>query len=270
MRNWRVSALLLTAIGCGLAGIALLVSHRGYLRRNNEKPAASALLSRTEPNTMLIEPIVLEEKLAQPELQVLDTRPQTEFAKNHIPGAVHVDGKKWQELGKKDGGFRDADAWAALVGELGIGNDTHVVVYGSSLPDTARIWWTLKYLGLEHVGILNGGWAAWTREGRTSSDASPMVQPVAFKPKFQGDRLEEIDSLKQSVQAGDVTVVDARSLGEFSGKEVRGKRGGRIPGAKHLEWKELLEEDGRFKSRDELRELFQKRGIMPDQTAITC
>jgi thiosulfate/3-mercaptopyruvate sulfurtransferase len=219
---------------------------------------------------MLVEPKELEEKLAQPELQILDTRPLTEFAKSHIPGAVRVDVKKWQELGKKDGGFHDADAWAAMVGQLGIGNDTRVVVYGSSLPDTARIWWTLKYLGLNHVAILNGGWAAWTRESRTSRDADPIVQPVAFKPNFQSDRLEEIDSLKQSVQAGDVTVVDARSLGEFTGKEVRGERGGRIPGAKHLEWKELLAEDGRFKSRDQLRELFQNRGIMPDQPAVTC
>ena len=63
---------------------------------------------------------------------------------------------------------------------------------------------------------------------------SPNVEAVKFEPKFQADRLEEIDSLKKSVKSGKVTVVDARSTDEFTGKEVRGKRGGHIPGAKHL------------------------------------
>jgi thiosulfate/3-mercaptopyruvate sulfurtransferase len=93
---------------------------------------------------------------------------------------------------------------------------------------------------------------------------------VKFEPKFQADRLEEIDALKKSMKSGKVTVVDARSTEEFTGKDVRGKRAGHIPGAKHLEWKELLADDGRFKSPEQLRELFRKRGIYPEQTAVTC
>ena len=93
---------------------------------------------------------------------------------------------------------------------------------------------------------------------------------MKYEPKFQADRLEEIDSLKKSLRSGKVTVVDTRSTDEFTGKEVRGKRGGHIPGAKHLEWKELLADDGRFKSSDQLRALFGERGIQPYQTAVTC
>ena len=93
---------------------------------------------------------------------------------------------------------------------------------------------------------------------------------MKFEPKFQADRLEEIDSLKKSLRSGKVTVVDARSKDEFTGKDVRGKRGGHIPGAKHLEWKELLAEDGRFKTPEKLGELFRQRGIHPAQTAVTC
>lgn len=226
--------------------------------------------ARKEPRNMLIEPEELRKKLEQPGLRILDTRPQSEYVKGHIPGAVRVDVKTWQQLGSKDGGFHDAKAWGKEVGQLGISDGSQVVVHGSNLPDTARIWWTLKYLGLQNVAILDGGWELWSKESRPSDTSSPSTESVNFEPKFQADRLEEIDSLKRSLKSGEVAVVDARSRDEFTGQEVRGKRGGHIPGAKLLEWKELLAEDGRFKSPEQLRNLFRQRGILPDQTAVTC
>jgi thiosulfate/3-mercaptopyruvate sulfurtransferase len=233
-------------------------------------PSSSDKVSGPAIPTMLIEPAELQTKLKQPRLRVLDTRPQAEYAKGHIPGAVWVDVKCWQELGKKERGFHDSQAWADKVGPLGIDHNSQVVVYGTAPTDTARIWWTLKYLGLPGVALLNGGWQMWLKEKLPTDTSASNVEAVRFEPKFQADRLEEIDSLKQSCQAGKVTVVDARSTDEFTGKEVKGKRGGHIPGAKHLEWKELLADDGRFKSPEQLRELFRLRGIDPSQTAVTC
>ncbi len=223
-----------------------------------------------QPRTMLIEPGDLQKKLKQPGLRILDTRPPPDYAKGHIPGAVWLDVKSWHDLGKKEGGFHDAKAWGKKVGQLGISHQSQVVVYGSNLPDTARIWWTLKYLGLGNVAILNGGWQLWIKEKQPTDTSSPKVEAVKFEPKFQADRLEEMDALQKAVRSGKVTVIDARSTDEFTGKDVRGKRGGHIPGAKHLEWKELLAGDGRFKSLEQLRELFRQRGITPDQTAVTC
>lgn len=219
---------------------------------------------------MLIQPGELQKQLQRAGLRILDTRPQVEYVKGHIPEAIRLDVKNWQDLSKKEGGFHDAKAWAKEVGQLGIGLESSVVVYGSSLTDTARIWWTLKYLGVKNVTVLDGGWALWLKEKRPTDTSSPEVEAVKFEPQFQADRLEEIDSLKKSLKSGKVTVVDARSTDEYTGKEVRGKRGGHIPGAKHLEWKELLTEDGRFKSPEQLKELFKQRGIQPDQTAVTC
>jgi thiosulfate/3-mercaptopyruvate sulfurtransferase len=219
---------------------------------------------------MLTEPEKLQMSLNRPELRLLDTRPKSEYAQGHIPGAVWVDVKSWQELGRKAGGLHDAKAWGENVGRLGISSDRRVVVYGSSLPDTARVWWTLKYLGHPHVTILDGGWDLWAKEKRPTAAKEPTVAAVRFAPSFQADRLEEIDALKKSVATGRVTVVDARSAEEFTGKKVQGTRGGHIPGAKHLEWKELLAANGRFKAPEQLRELFRRRGILPDQTAVTC
>src|SRR5262249_38822695 len=148
--------------------------------------------------------------------------------------------RRWQQLGSREGGFHDEQAWGKEVGQLGIGPNSSVVVYDSPLPDTARVWWTLKYLGVENAAILDGGWERWVRENRPTDTSSPRIEAVAFQPNFQTDRLEEIDSLKTALRDGKVTVVDARSEGEFTGKDVRGKRGGHIPGATLLEWKELL------------------------------
>jgi thiosulfate/3-mercaptopyruvate sulfurtransferase len=219
---------------------------------------------------MLIEPADLEKSLNQPGLRILDTRAQSDYAASHIPRAVRVDVKSWQQLGSKDGGFHDAKAWGEKVGQLGIGHQSRVVVYGSTLPDAGRIWWTLKYLGLANVVILDGGWSLWIKEKRPTDNEMPIIEAVTFEPRFQADRLEEIDSLKKALRSNTVALLDTRSREEFTGDEVRGKRGGHIAGAKHLEWKEMVAKDGRFKSVEQLRELFRKHGITPEQTAVTC
>jgi thiosulfate/3-mercaptopyruvate sulfurtransferase len=219
-------------------------------------------------HAMLIEPAQLQERLDDPDWRILDTRSADDYAKGHIPGAVRVEVRDWQNLGRSEGGFHNTEAWAEKVGRLGIGKDSHVVVYGTRLSDAARIWWTLKYLGLGNVTLLNGGWDAWSRQERPLTNAIPKIATVPFQPRFQPDRLEEIETLKKSLPSGNVQVVDARSTDEFTGKEVRGKRGGHIPGATHLEWKELLAPDGRFKTREQLKELFRKRGILPTEPAV--
>lgn len=219
---------------------------------------------------MLIEPAELAKKLKEPSRRVLDTRPKADYAAGHVPGAAQVEVQDWQAQGKKEDGFRDAKAWGEIVGQLGIRRDSDVVVYGSNLTDTARVWWTLKYLGVSKVAILDGGWKAWAQDKLPATAEIPKIDAVRFEPAFQADRLEEIESLKKAVRAGTATVVDARSAGEFTGKDVRATRGGRLPGAKHLEWKELVSDDGRFKTPDQLRALFRERGIDPDQAAVTC
>lgn len=217
---------------------------------------------------LLIEPMELERSLQRKRLRIVDTRSKDQYSKGHIPGAVLVNVESWKELGKSEGGFQNVKAWAEKVRQLGIDANSQVVMYGSRLSDTARIWWTLKYLGLKDVMILDGGWSVWVETNRPTSTEMPRIVATEFVPELQTDRLEEIDTLKKSLRTGKVTVVDTRSDDEFTGKDVRGTRGGRIPGATHLEWKELLTADGRFKTREQLQELFRQRGILPDETTV--
>ncbi len=246
--------------------LALLALAAGPARGEPVKVVDSKAAQSEKP-LLLIEPTDLAKQLGDPKLRVLDTRSKDDYAKGHIPGAVWVDVPDWQKLGKSEGGFRNARAWGAKVGTLGIGRDSHAVVYGSAVPETARVWWLLKYLGLTNVAILNGGWDVWVKERQATDTASPKVAATEFEPRFDKDRLQEIDALKEALEGGKVKVVDARSKDEFTGKEVRGKRGGHIPGAVHLEWKELLDKDGRFKTPAQLQAMFRSRGIQPDDTA---
>lgn len=217
---------------------------------------------------MLLEPAELNERLNRQNLRILDTRSKDDYANGHIPGAVRVDVPSWQELGKSRNGFQNAKAWGEKVGALGIDRNSQVVVYGTALPDAARIWWTLKYLGVKDVIMLNGGWDGWSKAKLPVDREVPTIASRQFTPQFDSDRLEEIDSFKEAVRTGKVKAIDTRSEAEYTGAEVRGKRGGHIPGSVHLEWKELLAADGRFKSRAELRELFEQRGIAPSDTVV--
>ena len=215
----------------------------------------------TERNaSLLIEPDQLQKKLNDKTLRVLDVRSQIEYAKAHIPGAVRVESGDWKNLAVAENGLHDAEGWAKRVGSLGVTSDTHVIVYGSKVSDSARIWWLLKYVGVKNASLLNGGWEWWTKKDRPVESSTPDISPSRFEPQFQADRLAEIDSVKKSLDTENVKVVDTRSDGEFAD--------GRIPDSIHLEWTHLLSEDGRFKTTQQLNSLFRKQGILPAETAV--
>ena len=209
---------------------------------------------------LLVEPAQLQKKLDDPSVRILDARSVNEHRKGHIPGAVQVDTGDWTSLATADGGLHDSKAWAEKIGSLGIAPRSHVVVYGGRLSNAARIWWLLKYVGVENASLLNGSWETWVDSGWPVETSMSKVIVTHFKPRFQTDRLEQIDSLKNSLKLDKVKVVDTRSDSEFAG--------GRIPGSVHLEWKELVVEDGRFKTKSQLQQLFRERGIVPDETTV--
>jgi thiosulfate/3-mercaptopyruvate sulfurtransferase len=210
--------------------------------------------------SILVGADLLRDKLGDKDLRVIDVRSQAEYDKGHVPGAVRVDVGQWKDLAVAEDGLRDEKGWAEKLGPLGLQKEMHVVVYGSKLSDTARIWWSLKYVGIKNASILNGGWEWWTKTEGPIETSTAHISATPFHPDFQADRLAEIDSLKLSLKSVSIQVVDTRSDDEFNG--------GRVPGAAHLEWKELVADDGRFKSKSQLQKLFHERGIVPSVTAV--
>jgi len=116
-----------------------------------------------------IDPDQLQRKLNEKNLRVLDVRSRDQYAQGHIPGALRVDVGDWKKLATAASGLRDAKGWTDRVRPLGLTKEPHVVVYGSNLSSTARIWWLLKYVGVKNVSILDGGWEWWMKKERTAN-----------------------------------------------------------------------------------------------------
>ncbi len=220
---------------------------------------------------LLVEPAELADPQAAKEFILLDARPQTEYAQEHAPGARWVDHAAWS---KSFGEGQDAGGWSRRIGELGINAKSRVVVYDdNAAKDAARIWWILRYWGVDDVRLLNGGWKAWKAQGLPTSAQPESPQPVTFQATPRSERLATKNEILDLLRGRQLQIVDARSEGEFCGTEPLGnKRGGAIPGAKHLEWSDLLDpKTHRFKSAQELRRLFEQAGIdLNRPTASHC
>jgi thiosulfate/3-mercaptopyruvate sulfurtransferase len=226
----------------------------------------------TYPRTdLLVEPADLAK--AGGEFIVLDARDRAKFEQGHVPGALWIDHAAWAKS-FQDG--KDADTWGKRIGDLGISADAKIVVYDDDWSkEAARVWWILKYWGAGDVRLLNGGWKGWTAGSLPVEKGGPHSPPATkFAAKLQADRLATKQKLLDSLKDNRVQIIDARSEGEFCGTDPssNNKRAGAIPGAKHLEWIDLLDKTSqRFKSSDEITKLFKDAGIDPAaKTATHC
>lgn len=219
----------------------------------------------------LIEPTKLAESLADDSWVILDARDEASFAEGHIPGAIRIDHGQWAKA-FSDG--QDAAEWSQRIGELGIAADTTVVLYDDvRSKDASRIWWILRYWGLSDARLLNGGWLGWQAADLPIDDSQPSATAVQFEAVPAPVRLATKDQLIDSLADRSLQIVDTRSAAEFCGiKPLDNQRAGAVPGAKHLEWVDLIDDQThRFKPADELKRLFDAAGIRLDRpTATYC
>ena len=200
------------------------------------KAAAMEKYPRTD---LLIEPGDLAKSEAARQYIVLDARSEADYKKEHIPGARWVDHEKWSKA-FVDGG--DIEGWSQRIGLLGISPNSKVVVYDDKGVNAARIWWILRYWGVQDARLLNGDWRAWRTEGLPMTVQIPAVSQVEFKATAHAERLATKSQILDSLKDHTLQIVDARSQKEFCGIDKHdNKRGGAIPGAKNLEWSDLVD-----------------------------
>jgi thiosulfate/3-mercaptopyruvate sulfurtransferase len=203
-------------------------------------------------------------------IRVLDVRSKADFNKDHIPGAVWVDEEAARKLASTPGGLTNREAWAAWIAPLSLERDTEVVVYGADRQlSAARVWWLLGYLGVEHVGLLNGNYDLWKKGGHSVTSDHVPLKPHHFDIHFQTQRHATRDDVLNGLRSDKTQVLDARSAEEFTGADVKSKRGGHVPQACHLEWKNVVDENGRFRDPETLRAMVNKSGIKPGSTVIS-
>ena len=191
------------------------------------------------------------------------------YAEAHIPGAIGFDWKTdLQDQVRRD--FLDAQAFGELFGSRGISNEHTIVLYGDRNNwFAAYTYWYLKYYGHDDVRLVNGPREKWISEGRETTTEVPVYQRQQFAategdPDIRAKRDEVLGALESSTR-----LVDVRSPQEFSGELIAmpgyeqegAQRGGHIPGAKSIPWAQAVQEDGTFKSADELAELYSAKGV---------
>lgn len=199
------------------------------------------------------------------------------YETGHIPGAVKVD---WfttlQHPVRRD--FVTQEEFEEVCSSLGIANDTTVVFYGDKSNWFATYaFWLFSYYGHKNLKIMDGGRLKWQQEGR------PLVKEVPSYPRTQYRAQEPDESIR--AYRDDVfahirerkALVDVRSPQEYSGELLHmpnypqegALRGGHIPGAANIPWSRAVNEaDSTFKSYEELRQLYESQGILPDQDVI--
>jgi thiosulfate/3-mercaptopyruvate sulfurtransferase len=160
---------------------------------------------------------------------------------------------------------------ASLMGQLGISNETTVVGYddqGGLSP--ARLWWVLDYYGHAKAKVLNGGWNKWTKEKRPVTQEMPTPQPAQFNVHVDSQKICLVEELLVEMKRPNVVIIDARSPAEYSGFDVRAKRGGHIPGTVNIDWVRNVTNDEAktFKPAPELRKMYEAAGVTPDKDII--
>jgi thiosulfate/3-mercaptopyruvate sulfurtransferase len=179
----------------------------------------------------------LKDKVGKSDWAILDCRNLKDYAKGHIPGAISI-GKQCKKglRDKTSRVFMDTSKYEKLFGKVGIGNDTHVVIYGEhsktdTMKDTTVAFWILEYLGHDKVHVLNGGIDAWINAGYSLDNKPNMLKPATFKANVVQSRYattDEIVDIAQGTKKG-ISLIDARTANEYKGADQRSLRAGYIP-----------------------------------------
>ncbi|MCY2967815.1 MAG: rhodanese-like domain-containing protein [Planctomycetota bacterium] len=250
-------------------GVSDVRSYAGGFKEWANDPETPVL--RLAPPTARLESFdEVQKRLGQPRLRVFDVRPRADYDKGHIPGAVWVNTKPAEDRAKESGGLEDAEFWSKWVADLGLQPGDDILIYDSRRQlDSARLWVFLRLIGVERVGLLNGGFPLWVKENRPISTEPVNVEPREFSVTFRKDVVASRADVLTALKNNSAQVFDARSDKEYTGTEKRSKRNGHIPDACHLEWNSLVDEEGRFFDLPVLREKIGGAGVKPGAEVIT-
>ncbi|GAB7094505.1 sulfurtransferase [Halolamina litorea] len=230
----------------------------------------------------LVSPEWVEERLDEfqsddPDYRLVEVSVDTEaYDEGHAPGAI---GFSW-ETQLQDQTTRDILSkgdFESLLGGHGIANDSTVVFYGdNSNWFAAYAYWQFNYYGHDDVRLLDGGRDYWVENDfpLTTEEPDFPEQEYTARGPFEDVRAYRED-VENAIERG-VPLVDVRSPEEFSGEVLAppglnetAQRGGHIPGARNISWAATVNDDGTFKSADELRELYGAEGIDGDESIVT-
>ncbi|XP_074552786.1 3-mercaptopyruvate sulfurtransferase-like [Halichoeres trimaculatus] len=219
----------------------------------------------------------IRNSLIGPKLRVLDTSwylpktqrdPGAEFAQRHIPGSSFFDIDECSDRSSAfDHMLPTPSHFSRYVGQLGIGNDTHVVVYDTSdfgAYSAPRVWWMFRLFGHSLVSVLDGGFRNWLADGHPVSSEPPSPEATEFTATMEQAWVKSYEDMLDNVRTKRVQVVDARSAGRFRGVEPEPRDDtlpGHFPGAINMPFPTFMDASGKELGSAGLSKLFGDAGV---------
>src|SRR3954466_8443224 len=207
---------------------------------------------------------------ADANVRIVDMR-QSGYPEAHVPGAVYLSPVAIRDAKAPPTFLPTPAAFQQLMASLGIGDRTRVVVYDERGGIyAARLWWILNYFGHTNVALMNGGWTKWTAEHRSAATDAAVPAAAHFTARPQPKWIATAADVVGAIDKPGVKIVDARTTAEIEGRELRNiKRGGFVPSSVPVYWEDLLDPQSRaFRPADELKKIYEDRGIVPSQEVI--
>jgi thiosulfate/3-mercaptopyruvate sulfurtransferase len=201
-----------------------------------------------------------------------------DYDAGHVPGAVFVD---WtRDIVDVDdpvpAQIAKPAAFAARMGELGIGDATEVVAYDDYHHAFAgRFAWALRYYGHDAVRVLDGGWSRWVAEGRPVTSEVPRPAAARFTPRARESLYRTADEIERGLGNPEILLIDARPPEQYAGAVSAASRSGHIPGARNVPYARLTDaKTGSFLPASELSRAFADAGVdvghLPREVVVYC
>lgn len=224
----------------------------------------------------LLAPDSLSPLLKQPQTRVIDIRDPKSFAANHIPGAQNAPYGKWRGPATNPGELPDQKDLVALIQQLGLTPASHAVVVSSGADATdfgamARVYWTLKSLGLTELSIVNGGMKSWEAAKLPLTQASVQIAASQYAPQFDARWLATREQVQQHVSLSNAVLVDSRPDAFYQGRTQApaAKLAGTLPGAVQLDFNQwFVPGTALFVEADQARQIAAKIQTPNGQDAV--
>lgn len=205
----------------------------------------------------------------------VDYDPSANYMLGHIPGSVLLDWKA-DINDPLTRNVLNKEAAQTLMQKVGVNDDTTLILYGDfNNWFAAFAFWVLKYYGVKDIRLMNGGRKKWLEEDKPLTKDFPSYAKGNFKASGPDTNIRVFLKYVKDTLGGKV-LVDVRSPKEFTGEILappeypteHAQRGGHIPGAVNIPWAQAVNEDGTFKSTEELKKLYESKGVTPDKEVI--
>ncbi len=235
-----------------------------------------------------VEPLVsvgwLEENIDNENLLVVDLPHRIkDYNRGHIPGAVFVDWRKDIIDPESPDLYTlpTKEAWQTLMSRLGVQADTHLVLT-DNLDNrvSVRMYWSAKFFGHKHISVLDGGTNSWQQAGNRLSQIDAIIVESDYRVTQMNEQVRtSLETVRAAVEDGDIHLLDGRPNDQYTGESPgkvyntgkEHKRRGHAATALNIPWKDNIDDDGTFKSINDLADLYKDNGIgMNDEVITYC